>query len=92
MTQSEHLRLRNDTVEVALDPVSLRGTIRLRATGDIWTLDILGTAGWLIEAPAPNHGYHRPRIAEAPMLERLPVPAVADLWAFGSILPPKNAP
>jgi hypothetical protein len=73
------LRLNNGTIELVLDPVSLRGTVRLLANGDAWTLDILRTAGWLADAPAPNHGYHTPRVVEAPTLERLPVPEVADL-------------
>ncbi len=41
MAQPELLRLSNEAVELTLDQASLRGTIRLAATGDTWMLDIL---------------------------------------------------
>jgi hypothetical protein len=80
MSRQEWLRLSNGMVEVAIDPQNLRGTMRLLSTGDSWTLDILGTAGWLTEATAPNHGYHTTRTAEAPILEQLPEPEVMEIF------------
>ncbi len=78
MVDREPLRLNNGAIELEIDPLSLRGTVRLRS-GDTWALDVLGTGGWLADAPAPNHGYHTPRVVEAPTLQRLPAPEVADL-------------